>query len=79
MPEREYPEPIGLTRVRISPETGLLARADNPYGIFEIFREDAVPPLEEKTEEIDLIDFVSTDLLVDEEEDEDVEEDNSLF
>ncbi len=37
------PKPTGLVTVRISPETGLLARADDGSAIFETFRVDHVP------------------------------------
>lgn len=36
-------QPAGLVTVRIDPETGLLARADNPNAIFETFRIGEVP------------------------------------
>lgn len=45
--------PPGLVRVRISPETGLLTRADDQDAIFEVFRVGHVPELEpEKTVDI---------------------------
>lgn len=37
-------EPPGLVRVRVSAETGLLARAGEPGAIFEVFRVGEVPP-----------------------------------
>lgn len=46
MPERPLQQPQGLVTVRIDPETGLAARADNPDAVFEVFREETVPPLE---------------------------------
>lgn len=36
--------PDGVVRVRIDPETGYRAEPDDPDAIFEIFREDRVPP-----------------------------------
>jgi penicillin-binding protein 1A len=42
-PEHVQPEPEGLVTVRIDPDTGLLARGDQPDAIFETFREDTVP------------------------------------
>ncbi len=38
--------PPGLVRVKISPESGLLARADDQDAIFEVFRLDHVPERE---------------------------------
>lgn len=46
MPEKPLKQPEGLVTVRIDPETGLAARAENQDAIFEIFRADSVPPLE---------------------------------
>ncbi|NLO80900.1 MAG: penicillin-binding protein 1A [Xanthomonadaceae bacterium] len=46
VPEQPMPLPEGLVTVRIDPETGLMARADNPSASFEVFRADEVPPLE---------------------------------
>ncbi len=43
MPEKRLEEPPGLVRVRISPDTGLLAAANDPEARFEIFREGHVP------------------------------------
>lgn len=43
MPEFLWPQPPGLVTVRIDPQTGLLARPDDPAAIFETFREDQVP------------------------------------
>jgi penicillin-binding protein 1A len=42
-PERRPPEPPGLVTVRISPDSGLLARAGDPAAIFETFRVGQVP------------------------------------
>ncbi|HTT07569.1 MAG TPA: penicillin-binding protein 1A [Gammaproteobacteria bacterium] len=43
MPESLWPQPPGLVTVRIDPQTGLLARPDDPAAIFETFREEQVP------------------------------------
>lgn len=43
MPESLWPQPPGLVTVRIDPQTGMLARPDDPAAIFETFREDQVP------------------------------------
>ncbi len=43
LPERPLEQPPGLVTVRIDPETGLLAGANNPKGIFETFRLENVP------------------------------------
>lgn len=46
VPEQPLKQPEGLVTVRIDPESGLMARADNPSAIFEVFRADDVPPPE---------------------------------
>lgn len=43
LPVKPLRQPPGLVTVRIDPETGLLASADNPQAIFETFRVDNVP------------------------------------
>ena len=44
------PKPPGLVTVRISPDTGLLARSDDGSAIFETFRVERVPePSEQET------------------------------
>ncbi len=45
-PRRKWPMPDGLVTVRISPDTGLLASADNPNGIMEKFIEGNLPKSE---------------------------------
>ncbi len=45
-PRRMPPVPEGIVTVRISPDTGLLAGADNPNGIMEKFIEGNVPKSE---------------------------------
>jgi len=42
-PRHPVPVPDGLVTVRINPETGLLASADNPNGIMEKFVEGNLP------------------------------------
>jgi penicillin-binding protein 1A len=46
-PDNMTPKPPGLVTVRISPESGLLARAEDGSAIFETFRIDQVPAPEE--------------------------------
>ena len=41
--EASRDQPPGLVTVRISPETGLLATANDPGAIFETFKEDMLP------------------------------------
>jgi penicillin-binding protein 1A len=43
LPVKPLVQPPGLVTVRIDPETGLLAGADNPAAIFETFRVENVP------------------------------------
>jgi penicillin-binding protein 1A len=43
MPETTLEQPSDMVSVRIDPETGLLASADNPRAIFEIFRTEYAP------------------------------------
>lgn len=43
IPEEPLQKPVGMVTVLIDPETGLLARADNPAAIPETFREDLAP------------------------------------
>jgi len=45
-PRRMVPVPDGIVTVRISPDTGLLASADNPNGIMEKFIEGDLPKTE---------------------------------
>jgi len=46
VPEQALRQPEGLVSVRIDPDTGLMARADNTSAIFEVFKADDIPPLE---------------------------------
>lgn len=41
---RSLPRPDGLVSVKIDPKTGLRTNPGDPDGIFEIFREERVPP-----------------------------------
>ncbi len=50
-PESKTSQPTGIVTVRIDPETGKRARADNPDAIFEYFREENIPELGEGSEE----------------------------
>jgi penicillin-binding protein 1A len=43
VPDRGWPMPDGLVQVRISPETGEIASADDPTAIFETFMMDKLP------------------------------------
>jgi penicillin-binding protein 1A len=47
IPDTVREQPDGLITVRIDPETGLRARPDNPDAIFEIFRAENAPTLED--------------------------------
>ncbi len=42
-PEKNFDQPEGLVTVRIDPDSGMLASANNRNAIFETFREDNVP------------------------------------
>jgi penicillin-binding protein 1A len=42
-PEQDMPEPSDLVRVRIDPNSGLLATSEQPDSYFEIFRKDTAP------------------------------------
>jgi membrane carboxypeptidase/penicillin-binding protein len=43
MPESLAPTPPGIVNVRIDPQTGLLAPADFPNAVFEVFRKEYAP------------------------------------
>ena len=45
-PRHAIAAPDGIVTARISPDTGLLASADNPNGILEKFVEDNLPKTE---------------------------------
>ncbi|MGB1110747.1 MAG: peptidase, partial [Gammaproteobacteria bacterium] len=42
-PDHLIPEPPGMVRVRIDPENGEATQADDPKGVFEIFRAGTEP------------------------------------
>lgn len=46
VPERPFNPPPGVTIARIDPDTGLLARADNPNAIDEVFLSENLPEAE---------------------------------
>ena len=41
--ESVLPEPVGLVRAKIDPRSGRITRADDPKGVFELFRDGALP------------------------------------
>jgi penicillin-binding protein 1A len=43
VPQHVRPMPEGLVQARVNPDTGALANADDPNGIFEIFMADHMP------------------------------------
>ncbi len=45
MPESLAPTPPGIVNVRIDPQTGLLAPADFPNAVFEVFRKEYAPTM----------------------------------
>lgn len=65
VPDRPHPMPEGLAQARIDPETGTLARLDNPDTIMELFEAGNLPLMEQHpagdqsdaTEEEDPYDF----------------------
>ncbi|HSM68215.1 MAG TPA: penicillin-binding protein 1A [Xanthomonadales bacterium] len=65
VPDRPHPMPEGLAQARIDPETGTLARLDNPDAIMELFEAGNLPRMEQRpagdpsdaTEEEDPYDF----------------------
>jgi len=50
VPEKSLPQPPGLVTVRIDPETGQLANANDRHAIFELFRTNQVPKQHAVTE-----------------------------
>jgi penicillin-binding protein 1A len=45
--EDDVPEiPEGITQARINPETGLLARLENPNAVMEVFKSGSLPAME---------------------------------
>lgn len=54
MPESFMARPDGLVNVRIDPETGHLANANNPNAIFEVFRVENTPQTSNGTKQPDI-------------------------
>ena len=54
MPEAIMQRPGGLVNVRIDPDTGELANANNPDAIFEVFRVENVPKSSADTKQPDV-------------------------
>jgi penicillin-binding protein 1A len=54
MPESIMERPKGLVNVRIDPNTGQLANANNPDAIFEVFRVENAPKALEETKQPDV-------------------------
>jgi penicillin-binding protein 1A len=50
IPDRVPEIPEGITKARIDPDTGLLARIDNRNAIMEVFDMGSLPPMEDATE-----------------------------
>ena len=48
VPDRVPELPEGLAQARIDPETGLLAKLDNPDAIMELFQAGRLPSMEER-------------------------------
>ena len=43
VPQKDRPMPEGLVQARVTADTGALASADDPSGIFEVFMADKLP------------------------------------
>ncbi|MBQ0729360.1 MAG: peptidase, partial [Oleispira antarctica] len=43
-PQKSFPQPDGIVNVRIDPDTGLLARPGQANAIFELFKQEQLPP-----------------------------------
>lgn len=50
VPDKPLEVPEGITQARIDPETGLLARLENPAAVMEVFKTGSLPPMEEPIE-----------------------------
>ena len=50
IPEQAPEIPDGITRARIDPETGLLARIENRNAVMEVFKMGSLPPMEDAVE-----------------------------
>lgn len=52
VPESYLPQPVGITTLKINPETGKPARPDDPNAIFEIFRTEKAPQADPSDEQM---------------------------
>lgn len=50
LPEQTVEIPEGITQARIDPETGLLARLENPAAVMEVFKTGTLPSMEDAVE-----------------------------
>ena len=50
VPDNSLEIPEGITQARIDPETGLLARLENPAAVMEVFETGSLPPMEDAVE-----------------------------
>jgi penicillin-binding protein 1A len=50
--QRPFPQPDGIVNVRIDPETGLLAQPGQTNAIFELFKQEELPPVADNQEQI---------------------------
>ena len=50
LPEQTVEVPEGITQARIDPETGLLARLENPAAVMEVFKTGTLPSMEDAVE-----------------------------
>ena len=48
--DQELEIPEGITKARIDPDTGLLARLDNHDAVMEVFSMGSLPPMEDAVE-----------------------------
>ncbi len=46
VPDQPVKIPEGITQARINPDTGLLARLENPAAMMEVFKTGSLPPME---------------------------------
>ena len=49
LPEISLPQPPGITSVRINPDNGLRARSGDPRAVFEYFRSDNLPEMDDQS------------------------------
>ncbi|GMR14809.1 MAG: penicillin-binding protein 1A [Gammaproteobacteria bacterium] len=50
VPDQALEIPEGITQARIDPDTGLLARLENPAAVMEVFETGSLPPMEDAVE-----------------------------